>query len=157
MIAHEGREEASSCSKIQCWNYVIPRLPIMSAPWKSCFINPLRQSTLPVSRSFLQSGADRSLTTIMSTLMVTLSFFLLLKCALKNFWTKVVTTLVWWTLEQAGVYNPLSGDTNNQSKGFNCVLKHLQSWSEIHVDAPVMALYHLQAFYFNEGQHGLSG
>lgn len=69
----------------------------------------------------------------------------------------MVSTLGRWILEDAGVYSPLSGITTNQSEGFNCVMKRLQSWREIPVDAAVMALYHLQAFYFNESQRGLSG
>lgn len=72
-------------------------------------------------------------------------------------WAKVISTLGRWILEKAGVYNPLSGVTTNQSEGFNCVLKRLQSWREVSVDAAVMALYHLQAFYVNESQRGLSG
>ena len=69
----------------------------------------------------------------------------------------MTSTLGRWILEKSGVYNPVSGVTTNQAEGFNCVLKCLQSWKEIPVDAAVMALYHLQAFYFNETQRGLSG
>ena len=76
---------------------------------------------------------------------------------LKFLLSKVVTTLGRWVLEKAGVYNPLSGITSNQSEGFNCVMKCLQNWREIPIDAGVLALYYPQAFYFNESQRGLSG
>ena len=36
-------------------------------------------------------------------------------------------------------------------------MKRLQNWREIPIDAAVLALYYLQAFYFNESQRGLSG
>ena len=70
---------------------------------------------------------------------------------------KVTSTLGRWILEKYGVYNPLSGVTTNQAEGFNTVLKRLQNWKEIPVDAAVLAFYHLQAFYVNETQRGFSG
>ena len=70
---------------------------------------------------------------------------------------KVTSTLGRWILEECGVYSPLCGVTTNQAEGFNCVLKHLQSWKWIPVDAAVLDFYHLQAFYVNETQQGLSG
>ena len=71
-------------------------------------------------------------------------------------WVKVISTLGRWILEKAGAYNPLSGVTTNQSEGFNCMLKRLQSWREVSVNVAVMAL-RLQAFYVSESQRGLSG
>ena len=62
-----------------------------------------------------------------------------------------------WILESLRIYNPYSGITNNQSEGFNTVLKRLQNWREVPVDAIVLTLYHLQAFYHNEIQRGFSG
>lgn len=62
-----------------------------------------------------------------------------------------------WLLEKLGVYLPYSGVTSNQSECFNSVLKRIQSWREVPVDAIVLALYHLQAFYHNEVQRGFSG
>ena len=62
-----------------------------------------------------------------------------------------------WILEGMGVYNPYSGVTTNQSESFNSVLKRLQSWREVPVDAIVLALYQLQAFYTNEVQRGFAG
>ena len=62
-----------------------------------------------------------------------------------------------WILEGMGVYNPYSGVTTNQSESFNSVLKRLQSWREVSVDAIVLALYQLQAFYTNEVQRGFAG
>ena len=59
-----------------------------------------------------------------------------------------------WNLEEFGVYSPMSGITNNQSEGFNSVLKRMQEWKEIPIDSAVLSLYHLQAFYWNEWQHG---
>ena len=56
-----------------------------------------------------------------------------------------------------GVYNPYSGVTSNQSESFNALLKRLQSWREVPVDAIVLALYYLQAFYSNEVQRGFAG
>lgn len=62
-----------------------------------------------------------------------------------------------WNLEQFGIYNPLSGITNNQSEGFNSVLKRMTAWKEMPIDNAVLSLYHLQAFYWNEWQRGLAG
>lgn len=70
---------------------------------------------------------------------------------------QVSTTLGRPVLEKLGVYNPYSGVTSNQSECFNSVLKRLQSWREVPVDAIVLALYHLQAFYHNEVQRGFAG
>ena len=66
---------------------------------------------------------------------------------------KVTSTLGRWILEKYGVYNPVCGVTTNQAEGFNCVLKRLQNWKEIPVDAAVLAFYHLQAFYVNPIKH----
>lgn len=60
-------------------------------------------------------------------------------------------------MEDAGVYNPVSGITSNQSEGFNSVLKRLQSHQEAPVDLVVLSLYYLQTYYFNEAQRGLAG
>ena len=57
-----------------------------------------------------------------------------------------------WILESLQIYNPYSGITNNQSEGFNTVLKRLQNWREVPVDAIVLTLYYLQAFYHDEIQ-----
>ena len=62
-----------------------------------------------------------------------------------------------WNLEQFGIYNPLSGITNNQSEGFNSVLKRMMEWKEMPIDDVVLSLYHLQAYYWNECQCGLAG
>lgn len=56
-----------------------------------------------------------------------------------------------------GVYNPYSGVTSNQSESFNALLKRLQSWREVPIDAIVLALYCLQAFHSNEFQRGFAG
>lgn len=55
------------------------------------------------------------------------------------------------------MYSPVSGITNNQSEGFNSVLKRLQCWKEIPIDTALLSLYHLQAYYRNEWQRGLAG
>ena len=60
-------------------------------------------------------------------------------------------------MDKLGIYNPFCGITNNQSEGFNTVLKQLQHWKEVPVDAIILSLYHLQSFYFNEIQRGFSG
>ncbi len=62
-----------------------------------------------------------------------------------------------WNLEKQGVYNPLSGLTNNQSEGFNSILKRMQSWKEIPIDTALLSLYHLQVYYRNEWQRRLAG
>ena len=62
-----------------------------------------------------------------------------------------------WNLEAFDIYNPVSGITSNQSEGFNSVLKRLQGWKEIPVDTSVLTLYHLQVYYWNEWQRGLTG
>lgn len=60
-------------------------------------------------------------------------------------------------LEKLGIYNSYSGITTNQSEGFNTVLKQLQHWKEVPVDAILLSLYHLQCFYYNEIQRGFCG
>ena len=70
---------------------------------------------------------------------------------------QVLTTLGRWVLEKLRVYSPYSGVTSNQSESFNVVLKRLQSWREVPVDAIVLSLFHLQAYYYNEVQRGFSG
>ena len=62
-----------------------------------------------------------------------------------------------WNLEKHGVYSPVSGFTNNQSEGFNSVLKRLQSGKEVPIDTALLSLYHLEAYYRNEWQRGLAG
>ena len=62
-----------------------------------------------------------------------------------------------WNLDPLNLYNPVSGITTNQSEGFNSVLKRMQEWKEIPVDTAILSLYHLQAYYWNEWQRGLSG
>ena len=39
-----------------------------------------------------------------------------------------------WELEQAGLYNPYSGITNNQSEGLNRVLQSLEGWHDLPLD-----------------------
>lgn len=70
---------------------------------------------------------------------------------------QVNSSLGRWILESMGVYNPYSGVTSNQSESFNAVLKRLQSWREVPLDAIVLSLYYLQAFYSNEVQRGFAG
>ena len=62
-----------------------------------------------------------------------------------------------WLLESYQLYNPYCGVTNNQAEGFNKVMKDFQQWKEAPLDSFVLALYQLQAFYFNEIQRGLAG
>ena len=62
-----------------------------------------------------------------------------------------------WKLESLHLYNPYSGVTNNQSKGFNTVMKEFQAWKEAPVDSFILALYQLQSYYSNEIQRGLAG
>ena len=62
-----------------------------------------------------------------------------------------------WKLESLHLYNPYTGVTNNQSQGFNTVMKGFQGWKEVPVDSFVLALYQLQSYYFNEIQRGLAG
>ena len=62
-----------------------------------------------------------------------------------------------WIIEQFGLYNSLSGVTNNQSESFNATLKRLQHWHEVPVDVIVLSLYHLQGFYLNEIERGFAG
>ena len=56
-----------------------------------------------------------------------------------------------------GVYSPYSGVASNLSEAFNAVLKRLQNWREVPIDAIVLALYYLQALYSNEIQRGFAG
>lgn len=55
------------------------------------------------------------------------------------------------------MYDPMSGITNNQSEGFNSVLKRIQNFKEVPVDSAILSLYHLQSYYWNEWQRGLAG
>lgn len=47
--------------------------------------------------------------------------------------------------------------TSNQAESFNALLKRLQSWREVPLDAIALSLYYLQAFYCNEIQRGFAG
>ncbi len=76
---------------------------------------------------------------------------------MKNIHPDVPTTLGRWVLEALEIYNPYSGVTNNQSEGFNRVMKDLQGWKEAPLDSVVLALYLLQAYYSNEIKRGLVG
>ena len=76
---------------------------------------------------------------------------------MKNIHEDVLTALGRWILESLHVYHPYSGVTNNQSEGFNRVMKDLQGWKEAPLDCVVLALYLLQAYYTNEIKRGLSG
>jgi len=76
---------------------------------------------------------------------------------MKNIHADVPTTLGRWVLEAHQIYNPYSGVTNNQSEGFNRVMKDLQGWKEAPLDCVVLALYLLQAYYSNEIKRGLAG
>lgn len=67
------------------------------------------------------------------------------------------TRLGRYVLERLQVYSPFSGITTNQSEAFNSVLKRLQNWREVPIDAIVLGLYHLQAFYLNEVRRGFAG
>jgi len=63
-----------------------------------------------------------------------------------------------WELEQAGLYNPYSGITNNQSEGLNHVLQSLESWHDLPLDCLMLSFYYLQGYYLSEisrGQNGL--
>ena len=61
-----------------------------------------------------------------------------------------------WLLESYQLYNSYCGITNNQAKSFNRVIKDFQQWKEAPLDLFVLALYQLQAFYYNEIQRGLA-
>ena len=67
------------------------------------------------------------------------------------------TRLGRYVLERLQVYSPFSGITTNQSEAFNSVLKRFQSWREVPINAIVLGLYHLQAFYLNEVRRGFAG
>ena len=67
------------------------------------------------------------------------------------------TRLGRYVLERLQVYSPFSGITTNQSEAFNSVSKRLQNWREVPIDAIVLGLYHLQAFYLNEVRRGFAG
>ena len=62
-----------------------------------------------------------------------------------------------WKLESLQLYNSYSGVTNNQSEGFNTVMKQFQAWKEAPVDCFILALYQLQSYYSNEIQRGFAG
>ena len=70
-------------------------------------------------------------------------------------YTQVTSSLGRWILQELGVYSPFSGVTTNQSESFNAVLKRLQNWREVPLDAIVLSLYHLQVYYFKGDLQGL--
>ena len=76
---------------------------------------------------------------------------------MENIHPRVLTSIGRWILEKLGVYNPYSGVTSNQAESFNALLKRLQNWREVPVDAIILSLYYLHAYYFNEIQRGLCG
>ena len=76
---------------------------------------------------------------------------------MKNIHEEVNTSIGRWILEKEGVYIPFCGVVNNQSEGFNTVLKNLQEWKEVPVDCIVLSLHLLQSFYMNEFKRGLTG
>ena len=76
---------------------------------------------------------------------------------LKQFHPDVNKSIGRWVLENLNIYDPYSGVTNNQSEGFNRVVKDVQDWKEAPVDSMVLALYQLQTFYLNEIRRGLAG
>lgn len=59
-----------------------------------------------------------------------------------------------WNMEECGIYNPMSGITNNQSESFNSILKRNQGWKEIPVDSAILSLYSLLGM---NGKRELSG
>ena len=67
--------------------------------------------------------------------------------------------IVRWALEALGkgLYNPYSRITNNQSEGFNRLIKDFEAWREAPLDSFVLALFQLQAYYRNEINRGLAG
>ena len=69
----------------------------------------------------------------------------------------LITYVGRWKLESLQLCNPYTGVTNNQSEGFNRVMKEFQGWKEAPVDSFILALYQLQSYYFNEIQRGLVG
>lgn len=73
---------------------------------------------------------------------------------MENTHPRVLTSLGRWILEKLGVYNPYSGVTSSQAESFNALL---QNWREVPVDAIILSLYYLRAYYFNEIQRGLCG
>ena len=62
-----------------------------------------------------------------------------------------------WKLWARDLYNPYSEITNNQSEGFNRLIKDFQSWREAPFDSFVLALFQLQAYSRNEINRGLAG
>ena len=81
----------------------------------------------------------------------------ILQYFMKNIHEEVNTSIGRWILEKEGVYIPFCGVVNNQSEGFNTVLKNLQEWKEVLVDCIVLSLHLLQSFYMNEFKRGLTG
>ena len=70
---------------------------------------------------------------------------------------QVSETIGRWVLEKLKIYSPLSGVTNNQSEGFNTLLKHFEKWKEAPLDSMLLGLYQLQVYYHNEIQRGYGG
>ena len=58
-----------------------------------------------------------------------------------------------WEMECFG----LDSATTNQSESFNAVLKRLQQWKEVPVDAMVLSLKRLADFHLAEVQRGYAG
>ena len=58
-----------------------------------------------------------------------------------------------WKLRSYG----LTEITGNQSESFNCVLKRLQEWREVPVDAMVLCLYRLAQYHVAGVTRGTCG
>lgn len=69
----------------------------------------------------------------------------------------ILTFAARWLLEEAEVYDPYSGITNNVVESMNVVVKRLMEWKEVPIDSVVLSLNFLQNFYHNELVRGFCG
>jgi hypothetical protein len=62
-----------------------------------------------------------------------------------------------WVLEAADVYDPYSGITKNIVEGMHSVIKRLNEWKEVTIDAAVLSFNYLQVYYVHELLRGFCG
>ena len=76
----------------------------------------------------------------------------------KDFKNQIMQYSGRWLIEKyAGMYDPFSGITNNNSETLNSVLKRNCDWQELPVDTVVLGFHFLQNFDYYEILRGLSG
>ena len=153
-ITNAVKQQLPSVPLIHCWNHILRDirhwLHQHGAPATDTAV--YMEDTFQLLHSPSKKEYDRQLAEVRQRWDV-----LFVDYYMKNIHEDVPTALGRWILESLQVYHPYSGVTNNQSEGFNRVMKDLQGWKEAPLDCVVLSLYLLQAYYTNEIKRGLAG